>query len=72
MTFIEMMILLDSRGEKVISDKTNTIQTDKFVYSRDRGGEWEQRELPTTTIVVDKFPPLESVLPILPKIKKKK
>ena len=63
MTFIEMLILLDSRGEKIISDKTHTITTDKFVYSREHNGDWIQKDLPVVTIQVDPFPPLESVLP---------
>lgn len=70
MTFIEVLILLDSRGEKIVSDKTHTIMTDKFTYSREPNGDWIQKDLPVTTIVVDKFPPLESVLP--PALKKKK
>jgi hypothetical protein len=72
MTFLELMMLLDSRGEKTVIDKTNLIQTDKFQYTRARNGEWEQGELPIKTIAVDPFPPLESVLPKLPKTKKKK
>ena len=72
MTFLELMMLLDSRGEKTVSDKINHIQTDKFVYTRMPNGEWEQGELPIKTIAVDPFPPLESVLPKLPKTKKKK
>lgn len=70
MTFIEVLILLDSRGEKIVSDKTHAIQTDKFIYSREPNGDWVQKDLPVTTIVVDPYPPLESVLP--PKTKKKK
>jgi hypothetical protein len=70
MTFIEVLILLDSRGEKIVSDKTHAIQTDKFIYSREPNGDWVQKELPIQTIVVDPYPPLESVLP--PKTKKKK
>ena len=57
MTFIEVLQLIDERGEKIVSDKTHTILTDKFQYSRTNGGEWEQKELPTP--VADKFPPLE-------------
>lgn len=72
MTFLELMMLLDSRGEKTVSDKTHRIETDKFVYTRTRDGQWEQGELPIKTIAVDPFPPLESVLPKLPKTKKKK
>lgn len=70
MTFIEVLILLDSRGERIISDKTHTITTDKFIYSREANGEWIQKDLPVVTIQVDQFPPLESVLP--PKKTKKK
>lgn len=72
MTYIEMLLLIDERGEKVVSDKTHTIQTDKFIYSREPDGSWIQKELPISTIIVDKFPPLETVVPTLPKGKKKK
>lgn len=72
MTFIEVLILLDSRGEKIVSDKTHTITTDKFIYSREPNGDWVQKELPVVTIQVDPFPPLESVAPIPKKTKKKK
>jgi hypothetical protein len=58
-----MLILLDSRGEKIISDKTHTITTDKFVYSREPNGDWIQKDLPVVTIQIDPYPPLESVLP---------
>lgn len=71
MTFVEVLILLDSRGEKIISDKIHAIQTDKFLYVREPNGSWVQKELPTYTLEVDKFPPLESVVN-LPKTKKKK
>ena len=69
MTFIEVLILLDSRGEKIVTDKTHVIQTDKFIYSREPNGEWVQKELPIKTIVVDPYPLLEPVLP--PQTKKK-
>jgi hypothetical protein len=71
MTFIEVLLLISERGEKIASDKTNAIHTDKFLYARAPDGTWEQRELPVETIAVDKFPPLESVIPTL-KTKKKK
>jgi hypothetical protein len=71
-TYVEVLLLIEERGEKHVSDKTHSIQTDKFIYSREPNGSWEQKELPITTIVVDPFPPLESVLPVLPKSKKKK
>lgn len=72
MTFIEVLLLIDQRGEKIVSDKTHVIQTDKFLYARTTNGDWEQKELPVVTIEVDKFPPLEAVVPSLPKKKKKK
>lgn len=58
MTFIEVLQLIDERGEKIVTDKTHTIQTDKFQYSRTNDGQWEQKDLPAP--VADKFPPLES------------
>lgn len=58
MTFIEVLQLIDERGEKVVSDKTHSIQTDKFLYSRANSGQWEQRELPPPP--AEKFPPLDN------------
>ena len=72
MTYLEMLVLIGERGEKVVTDKTHSIQTDKFIYARGPDGSWEQKELPISTIIVEKFPPLESVVPTLPKGKKKK
>lgn len=72
MTFLEVLLLIGERGEKVVSDKTHIIHTDKFMYVREHNGSWEQKELPVSTIAVDPFPPLETVLPKLPKTKKKK
>lgn len=70
MTFMEILLLIDERGEKIISDKTHIIKTDKFMYVRGHNGSWEQQELPVVVMEVDKFPPLESVVS-LPKKKKK-
>lgn len=58
MTFIEVLQLIDGRGENIVSDKTHTILTDKFQYSRTNNGEWEQKELPPPA--PEKFPPLDS------------
>lgn len=66
MTFIEMLLLIDQRGEKIVSDKTNAIQTDKWLYSRTPNGDWEQREIPPPP--EDPFPPLPEPEPV----KKKK
>lgn len=69
MTFLELMILIQDRGETVVSDKTHLIQTDKFSYYRSPNGGWEQRDLPAP--VEDKFPPLAED-PLIIKKKKKK
>jgi hypothetical protein len=69
MTFLEVLMLIGERGEKMTVDKTSLIQTDKFLYTREHDNSWIQKELPIYTIEVDKFPPLES---ILPQTKKKK
>lgn len=57
MTFIEVLQLIDERGEKIVSDKTHNILTDRFQYSRTNDGQWEQKELPPPA--AEKFPPLE-------------
>ncbi len=71
MTYLEVLMLIGERGETVVSDKTHAIQTDKFLYSREPDGAWVQKELPVVTMTVDPFPPLEAVIPTLPKKKKK-
>ena len=66
MTFIEVLLLIQDRQETVLSDKIDSIQTNKFLYSRSGTGVWEQKELPT--------PPAEKFAPIPvepPKAKKK-
>lgn len=50
MTFLEIINLIRELDEKIISDKTNHIQTDKHIYVRSGEG-WEQKEL--TTILAD-------------------
>ena len=71
MTFVEMLLLISERGEKIVSDKIHSITTDKFLYNREPNGEWVQKELPVVTIEIDPYPPLE-VTPSKEKKKKKK
>ena len=70
MTYIEVLLLIQERGEKIASDKTHAIHTDKFLYARVPDGTWEQKELPAPIVTEDKFPPL----PVAPpkETKKKK
>lgn len=58
MTFIEVLLLIQDRQEKILSDKIDSIQTNKFLYSRSGTGVWEQKELPP--------PPEERFAPIPP------
>ena len=58
MTFIEVLQGIEERQEKIISDKTHAIRTNKFLYAREPNGEWMQRELPP--VEPEKFPPLDS------------
>lgn len=67
MTFVEMLLLIEQNGETIISDKTHSIQTNKWQYSRLPSGDWEQKELPS--LPEPAFAPLE---PEPPKEKKKK
>jgi hypothetical protein len=67
MTFIEVLLTIQERGEKVLSDKIFSIQTDKFLYARTSDGQWEQRPLPPTP--EEKFAPIPAEPP---KEKKKK
>lgn len=70
MTFIEVLLLIDQRGEKIVSDKTHAIHTDKFLYAREVDGTWAQKDLPPPIEEVNQFPPLPE--PEAPKKKKKK
>ncbi len=47
MTFYEVLTKMSERGEKVISDKSHIIQTDKRLYVRASDGGWEEKELPS-------------------------
>jgi hypothetical protein len=59
MNFIEVMMLIGERGEKIIQDKIHTIQTDKHMYARDFStGSWQEKELPP--------PPEDRLQPITP------
>ena len=59
MNFLEMITSISERGEISVSEKINSIRTDKFLYLRSDDGNWEQIELPV--IVED-----EKFLPIVP------
>ena len=60
MTYIELVLMLAERGEKVITDRTNALYTDKFSYFRNSNGSWEQRDLPEPMVEEPKFLPLPS------------
>jgi hypothetical protein len=51
MNYLDVLLLIQNSGEKIVSDKLNHIQTDRFIYVRTLNGDWEQREL--TTILPD-------------------
>lgn len=49
MTFLEMILLIEEREEKIASDRASNIQTDKHLYTRLHGDlGWEERELSVT------------------------
>jgi hypothetical protein len=75
MNYMEMLLLIQGRDEKIVSDKLNHVQTDKFMYVRVPTGEWEQKEL--TTILADgtrvEAPAFLPIVPtIIPEKKKHK
>lgn len=75
MNYMEVLLLIQSGGEKIVSDKLHHIQTDKFMYVRAANGEWEQKEL--TTILSDgtriEAPAFLPIVPtIIPDKKKRK
>ncbi len=53
MTFIEVLLLIEQRGEKMVSDKIHSIQTDKHLYERGTDGVWVEKQLPP--------PPVETI-----------
>jgi hypothetical protein len=63
MTYLEVILLIQERSEKVVSDKTLTIQTDKHAYYRMPDGSWEERIA---------IPPVVSTLTLAPVEEKKK
>lgn len=68
MTFIEVLLLIEQRGEKIVSDKIHAIHTDKFLYARESDGTWAQKDLPPP---IQDLPPLaEDPVPVKKKKKK--
>jgi hypothetical protein len=64
-----MLLLIEQNGETIVSDKTHSILTNKWLYSREPTGEWRQKDIPPPPENERTFPPLE---PEPPKEKKKK
>jgi len=58
MNFIETMVGIAERGEKVITERAFSVYTDKFVYYRQNDGSWEQKPLPPPVDNSVEFPPL--------------
>jgi hypothetical protein len=48
MNFLETILLIEERGEKVISEKLSSIQTNGHYYTRSSNGDWTERELTET------------------------
>lgn len=46
MTYLELIVLISERQEKVVSDRSFIIQTDKRLYTRFPDGSWEEGNLP--------------------------
>ena len=66
MTYLDAILLIQERSEKVISDKPQSILTDKRLYRRKFDGDWEETDAPV--VETDRFKPLP---PPSPKEKKK-
>jgi hypothetical protein len=63
MTFTEMILLIASRNELMVSEKINSILTDKFLYHREPSGSWEQMQIPEPIQEEEKFLPLTVPVP---------
>jgi hypothetical protein len=61
MTYLEVILLIQERAEKVVSDRVLAIQTNKHLYSRKPDGTWEESEV---TVSEEKFIPLPIEMPI--------
>jgi hypothetical protein len=62
MTFIEMMLLIDERKEKIVIDRIDSVHTDAHLYARSTQGIWEEKDLPPPIDkTIDK--PLEIIMP---------
>jgi hypothetical protein len=48
MNFLETILLIEERGEKVISEKLSSIQTNGHCYTRSSNGDWTERPLTET------------------------
>ena len=68
--FIDTMIAIAERGEKVVIEKALAIYTDKFVYRRLPDGNWEQQTLPPP-VDNTQFAPLPIEIPVAKKDKNK-
>lgn len=67
MTFLDMLLVIEQRGEKIITDKINHLQTDKHAYTRTSDG-WEEKEMPNDYVP----PPVKISKPMEMPIKEKK
>jgi hypothetical protein len=56
--YLEVILLIELNGEKSVSEKTNSIRTDKFLYQRTDDKNWEQVELPMFIEGEDKYLPI--------------
>lgn len=66
MTYIEVVILISERGEKVVSDRLSSIQTDKHLYTRGPTGDWEARES-IPPVIEEKFAQIPVEIPVAKK-----
>ncbi len=70
MNFIDTMIAIAERGEKVTIERATSIYTNKFMYVRLDDGNWVQRELPPP-VDNTQFTPLPVEVPQTKQAKKK-
>jgi hypothetical protein len=64
MTFLETILLIEERGEKIISsDKLSSLQTDQYMYYRISDNQWLERDL-TETEKLNKPPTPPHTIPV--------
>lgn len=65
MTFIEVVVLIEQRGERLITDRINCLMTDRHAYERTSENVWQEKELtPEQMLAPEKFVAQPIIMPV--------